>query len=259
MTRRSRAFSLVELIVVAAIICVLLAILLPALGHIREKSRSAACLSNLRQIGAALHLYASDNNDYTPPRGIDSGNTPGAPSGWGPPHYPAYDRAAWSDQIILGQYAGSTNGNNQTPEFRNTVVKRRSPFICPADTFHQQDSIMHCSYGMGTNFIYVDPVERYSKAWKTTRIKTPATEITVVDCAEYVFSPGGWKDPFMFYGTADSVTERNWSFSDPLSMYNWAKRHEKGGANVLFLDGSARYFQDLKPAYETKEIQVHLP
>ncbi|HYE18801.1 MAG TPA: prepilin-type N-terminal cleavage/methylation domain-containing protein [Tepidisphaeraceae bacterium] len=61
-----KAFTLVELLVVIGIIALLISILLPALSKAREQAQQAACLSNLRQLGASMQLYANDFKDQIP-------------------------------------------------------------------------------------------------------------------------------------------------------------------------------------------------
>jgi prepilin-type N-terminal cleavage/methylation domain-containing protein/prepilin-type processing-associated H-X9-DG protein len=81
--RRREGFTLVELLVVIAIIAILAAILFPVFSHAKVAARKTASLSNLRQIGTAISLYAMDNEGYP---------QSSSPSNWNP-------RVRWADRI----------------------------------------------------------------------------------------------------------------------------------------------------------------
>ena len=61
-----KRFTLVEMLVVVAIIAILAGMLLPALNKARSKARFISCKSNVRQITLVLIQYAGDNGDYLP-------------------------------------------------------------------------------------------------------------------------------------------------------------------------------------------------
>jgi len=63
---RHHGFTLIELLVVIAIIAILASILFPVFARAREKAREASCISNEKQIGTALMMYASDYDEELP-------------------------------------------------------------------------------------------------------------------------------------------------------------------------------------------------
>jgi prepilin-type N-terminal cleavage/methylation domain-containing protein len=66
MTVQRKGFTLVELLVVISIIALLLAILVPALGVVRERARRVVCANNIRQAGLGIAMYASQNDGKIP-------------------------------------------------------------------------------------------------------------------------------------------------------------------------------------------------
>jgi len=79
--RSRRGFTLIELLVVVSIIALLTAILLPVFFSVRGKARQTVCVSNLRQIGLAIALYAQDSDDLYP-AGTDPSDTDTHPNIW---------------------------------------------------------------------------------------------------------------------------------------------------------------------------------
>ena len=62
-------FTLIELLIVVAIIAILAGMLLPALNSAREKARSISCLSKIKQVNLEMNMYADSHDDYLPARG----------------------------------------------------------------------------------------------------------------------------------------------------------------------------------------------
>ena len=71
-----KKFTLIELLIVVAVIALLMSILLPSLSRARESAMLAVCMSQLKQVGVGFGLYAKNNKGYFPPAATDG--SPGA-------------------------------------------------------------------------------------------------------------------------------------------------------------------------------------
>lgn len=91
-----KGFTLIELIVVIAIIGLLSTIAVVALGGARTKARDARRLSDLKQLQTALELYASDENSYPPGNGVNLGKT----------DYMCIDSDGWHASGCVSPYMG---------------------------------------------------------------------------------------------------------------------------------------------------------
>lgn len=99
-------FTLVELLIVIAIIAILASLLLPALSRAKQLAKRTDCVSNLRQIGVAFEIYVDENDGRFPDRRDLKGSLPGGYHPWTswPPSDP---RAGWAAVMLKG--SGTTD------------------------------------------------------------------------------------------------------------------------------------------------------
>jgi prepilin-type N-terminal cleavage/methylation domain-containing protein len=99
-------FTLIELLVVMAIIGILSSLLLPSLGAAKRRAHTTRCISNLKQFGLALQLYAGDHNDALPPN-LDGPNKPLGQTwveGWLGLPGPDCTNLLYLDRSLIGPY-----------------------------------------------------------------------------------------------------------------------------------------------------------
>lgn len=117
MRGRVKAFTLVEILVVIGIIALLIGILVPTISKAREAGRTAACLSNLRQLTAAAYSYTVDHNQYIIPVGNSKAGGTGSTSTsyW------------WCNILVDGKYLPAPSDPNPGMQ-----PQMRGPFFCPS-------------------------------------------------------------------------------------------------------------------------------
>lgn len=203
MKRACGAFSLVELLVVLALIATLAGLLIPALSGAKGKARTAQCAGNLRQWGLAYRQYADDNQDCLPRRG--QGVKPleqiDRPEDWFNA-LPPYLKIATYEQIV-------TNHQRLDP-------RSQSVFVCPE--VKDPGSNHFLPYGMNMNLC----------PWGNSGTTDPTKFAEVVRPAQVV-------------ALADASGP--WSATFPSkNSYTPVPRH-RNRVSILFLAGSVQTFR----------------
>lgn len=218
-----RAFTLVELLAVIAIVSVLASLLLPAVARARSKGSQAACFSNLRQLGVSWELYTSENAGDFPFNdvGYDEGylNNPGS----------------WVLGNAQRPRPGDLENGTLYPQVGNTRV-----FRCPADrstysafgrSFPKQRtyslSVAFNTFG-SASIPSNNPVFRGTTSSDDVPPPGPAAIFTFVDLNETAIDSG----EFAFLWANSALLEK-WEHKP-------TDRH-LGGANLGFADGHAEF------------------
>jgi prepilin-type processing-associated H-X9-DG protein/prepilin-type N-terminal cleavage/methylation domain-containing protein len=212
----SRRFTLIELLVVIAIIAILASMLLPALGKVRNVSKSAVCSGNLKQLHTALFLYSSDWNGCFPAvnPAVNSAD------------YVGY--SFWQNTLSDGGYLPVSAWQNRWNGDVRTGVWR-----CPAFT----DEMLYWGGGLGI----LDSSQSWhggigAGVYRRSNYIRPSRVFLMSDTR--------------LGGTSASAPGRSSPYAwcpvchpwDPGSSYyhECAPAHSGGSANVLFVDGHVK-------------------
>jgi prepilin-type N-terminal cleavage/methylation domain len=219
---RRRAFTLIELLTVIAIIGILAAIIIPTVGRVRASAKSAACLSNLRQIGGALLLYANENGNAFP---------------FG---YRSDNYTYWHHELARYTAVQPTSGKPLSSDV----------FFCPTEEVPATgDHVKRTNY-IANPSVMPERKNEFSGRVKVQRIQRPSQVIAVSDGTVHAGGASDWGfyNQTGFSKTSVSLAETVVPNETDAGTSRISWRHNRR-TQVVFVDGHAGSFAEGEMRY----------
>lgn len=223
-TKTRHAFTLIELLVVIAIIAILAAILFPVFAKAREQARKTACLSNEKQIGTALVMYAQDYDESYPVRYGDYETLPGS-----------VDKLQMSWKSMLYPYIKSYDVF-KCPS--NDAAKVGMNAWDPVTSTYVSNPVYKSGYAIwlpqGFGFAASIFPNGVSDVTTLASLAYPAQELVVIE-DHYLWGDVG---PYLSYCEPSGPSCDSNSIPGASS---WGSGHAKKAGNIVYFDGHAKY------------------
>lgn len=233
-----KGFTLVELLIVVAIIAVLAALLLPALGNARDRATAANCQHQERQIGIAIFQYCGDNN--------------GAFVCWDPTQAPGVPVGLFwlqrANQTPFVDYSMNIKNQYLSPYVSTNVWRDpAAPRWAGSNCYGLGQILGRNGGGPGNNWYKLVTYYQGAGPVKLAEIPRPATSAMLACDLNYYYG----QDIYNTWGngsrcaltlTMEASEGFPWALHGP-----WFRRGIRTRTNVVRVDGSAR-------SYETKDL-----